>query len=429
MKNRKIPALLLALVMSLSCLCVSALAADVKMLTIRYTGAGSDKLTVSGGNVSQYFEDGTWVGTLSANDGSKWSSMKLATIVIENGKVAETEILVPGSQITANTILRFSLINSNTGNEVYGVWPDDSSTSGATSGSNTSSGSTGGTSAGGASAGGAAGGAVAAATNVEVSKASNGTVKVSNTAAKAGDKVTVTLTPSTGYEADTLTVKDKSGATVEATKNADGTYTFTMPAASKLPVSVSATFKKAETKPVDNGTGFVDVAADAYYADAVKWAVAQGITNGKDAADTFKPNDVCTRAEAVTFLYRAAGAPDVALSSQFKDVAGDAYYAKAVAWAVANGITNGKDAANTFCPTDTCSRAEIVTFLARYEKATAGDASRFIDVNASDWFAGSVGWAVGNGITNGKDANNTFKPADTCTRAEIVTFLYRDFVK
>ena len=281
------------------------------------------------------------------------------------------------------------------------------------------------------SGGGAAGGGGAAA-NVTTSSATNGTIKVSNTAAKAGDKVTVTLTPSTGYEADTLTVKDKSGATVEATKNADGTYTFTMPAASKLPVSVSATFKKAETKPVDDGTGFIDVAADAYYADAVKWAVNHDpqITNGKDATNTFKPTDVCTRAEAVTFLYRAAGAPDVAVTNQFKDVASDTWYAKAVAWAVANGITNGKDAVDTFKPTDTCSRAEIVTFLARLAKAANTAAStQFKDVSADDYFAGSVAWAVNNGITNGKNATDTFLPKDGCTRAEIVTFLYRDFVK
>ena len=279
-------------------------------------------------------------------------------------------------------------------------------------------------------AGGGGGGGAAA--NVTTSSATNGTIKVSNTAAKAGEKVTVTLTPSTGYEADTLTVKDKSGATVEATKNADGTYTFTMPAASKLPVSVSATFKKAETKPVDDGTGFIDVAADAYYADAVKWAVGHDpqITNGKDAANTFKPTDVCTRAEAVTFLYRAAGAPDVAVTNQFKDVASDTWYAKAVAWAVANGITNGKDAVDTFKPTDTCSRAEIVTFLARLAKAANTAAStQFKDVAADDYFAGSVAWAVNNGITNGKNAADTFLPKDGCTRAEIVTFLYRDFVK
>ena len=186
-----------------------------------------------------------------------------------------------------------------------------------------------------------------------------------------------------------------------------------------------------QTTPVNPtpSTGFIDVPANAYYADAVKWAVEQGITNGKNAADTFKPNDVCTRAEAVTFLYRAAGSPDVAASSQFKDVVSGSWYEKAVAWAVANGITNGKDAADTFCPNDTCTRAEIVTFLARFEKAAAVSNSQFTDVPANEWYAGSVGWAVAQGITNGKDSATTFKPADSCTRAEIVTFLYRDFVK
>lgn len=277
---------------------------------------------------------------------------------------------------------------------------------------------------GGVGGGGGGGGAVA---NVTVAKAANGSVKVSNTSANAGDKVTVTLTPNSGYEADTLTVKDKNGKEITATKAADGTYTFTMPASSSFPVTVTATFKAAAAQ----GTGFIDVPADSWYAAAVDWAVNHDpqITNGKDAVNTFKPNDICTRAEAVTFLYRAVGAPDVALSDRFTDVSADAYYAKAVAWAVANGVTNGKDAADTFCPTDTCTRAEIMTMIARFEKAAAGDASRFIDVDASDWFAGSVGWAVGKGITNGKDAENTFKPADSCTRAEIVTFLYRDMVK
>ena len=273
--------------------------------------------------------------------------------------------------------------------------------------------------------GGGGGGALTPA-NVSATTSANGTIKVSDTAAKAGDKVTVTVTPKTGYETDAVTVKDKNGNALTVTKNADGTYSFTMPAASLLPVSVEATYKRAEAV---SSTGFVDVVVGSFYEAAVKWAVEHGVTNGKGAADTFKPNDTCTRAEAVTFLYRAAGEPEVTVTTAFKDVVAGSYYEKAVAWAVANGITNGKNELDTFLPNDVCSRAEIVTFLARFEKATAGDASAFTDVNASEWYAGSVGWAVNNGITNGKDAADTFKPADSCTRAEIVTFLYRDFVK
>lgn len=250
--------------------------------------------------------------------------------------------------------------------------------------------------------------------------------------AAAPRTVSVTVSPAAGGSAtataNSVTIKVNAGYRIakvtvngaEVTIPANGVITGL-----KVSDKVVVTFEK---KAVST-TGFTDVPATAYYANAVKWAVEKGVTNGKDAVDTFKPNDVCTRAEAVTFLYRAAGSPEVEVTAAFKDVAADTYYAKAVAWAVANGITNGKNELDTFLPNDVCSRAEIVTFLARYEKATAGDASAFTDVNASEWYAGSVGWAVANGITNGKDAADTFKPADSCTRAEIVTFLYRDMVK
>lgn len=252
--------------------------------------------------------------------------------------------------------------------------------------------------------------------------------------AAAPRTVSVTVSPAAGGSAtataNSVTIKVNAGYRIakvtvngaEVTIPANGVITGL-----KVSDKVVVTFEKEAVST----TGFIDVAADAWYADAVKWAVEHEpqITNGKNAADTFLPNDVCTRAEAVTFLYRAAGSPEVEVTAAFKDVAADTYYAKAVAWAVANGITNGKNELDTFLPNDVCSRAEIVTFLARYEKATAGDASAFTDVNASEWYAGSVGWAVANGITNGKDAADTFKPADSCTRAEIVTFLYRDMVK
>lgn len=162
-----------------------------------------------------------------------------------------------------------------------------------------------------------------------------------------------------------------------------------------------------------------------FYFDAVEWAATNGITAGKGSPRTFKPNDVCTRAEAVTFLYRAAGSPDAGAGDRFTDVPPTAYYASAVAWAAANGITEGKNAADAFAPDDTCTRAEIVSFLARYRKSADGDAGSFTDVAASDWFASGVGWAAARGITTGKGAADTFKPHDSCTRAEIVTFLYR----
>ena len=171
---------------------------------------------------------------------------------------------------------------------------------------------------------------------------------------------------------------------------------------------------------------FTDVVAGSFYEAAVKWAVSKGITDGTSAT-TFSPDAPCTRAQAVTFLYRAAGEPEVTLGAAFTDVKAGSYYEKAVAWAVANGITNGTSA-TTFSPDAACTRAQIVTFLAHYEKAAAVSSDRFTDVAADAYYAGAVGWAAANGITDGTSATK-FSPEATCTRAQIVTFLYRDFVK
>ena len=168
---------------------------------------------------------------------------------------------------------------------------------------------------------------------------------------------------------------------------------------------------------------FTDVFRDTYYADAVAWAVEKGITTGTSAT-TFSPDQGCTRGQVVTFLWRAAGSPDVAISNAFSDVPSDQYYAKAVAWAVANNITlgvgNGK-----FAPNDVCTRGQIVTFLWRYENSPEVIGDSFSDVPASAYYSIPVSWAVANGITNGI-GNNRFAPEDVCTRAQIVTFLYRD---
>jgi len=172
-------------------------------------------------------------------------------------------------------------------------------------------------------------------------------------------------------------------------------------------------------------TCFVDVPADSFYADAVAWATANGITTGTTGT-TFSPDASCTRAQAVTFLYRAAGEPAVTVNTAFADVEAGSYYEKAVAWAVANGITNGVSAAK-FDPNAACTRAQIVTFLSRFEKAEAAS-SVFTDVLAGEFYAGAVGWAVANGITNGVSAT-MFAPNTACTRGQIVTFLYRDFVR
>ena len=174
----------------------------------------------------------------------------------------------------------------------------------------------------------------------------------------------------------------------------------------------------------DNSTSFVDVPANAYFADAVKWAVDKGITNG--LSDTmFGPYESCTRAQIVTFLWRAAGSPEPKAASSFTDVPASAYYAKAVAWAVENGITNGMTE-TTFAPDATCTRGQSVTFLYRALKGTASGSANFTDVKSDAFYADAINWAVANNVTNGT-SNTTFSPNADCTRAEIVTFLYRAY--
>ena len=168
---------------------------------------------------------------------------------------------------------------------------------------------------------------------------------------------------------------------------------------------------------------FADVPADAYYAEAVQWAVAQGITKGTSAA-AFSPDSTCTRAQIVTFLHRAAGSPEAAGGTVFSDVPEDAYYADAVRWAVAEGITRGTSE-TAFSPDAPCTRAQIVTFLHRAAGSPeAADAAAFSDVSDSAYYAGAVRWAVAGGVTRGTGADR-FSPDKTCTRAEAVTFLYR----
>ena len=174
----------------------------------------------------------------------------------------------------------------------------------------------------------------------------------------------------------------------------------------------------------DDSSKFADVPANAYFADAVKWAVDKGITNG--LSDTmFGPYESCTRAQIVTFLWRAAGSPEPKAASSFTDVPASAYYAKAVAWAVENGITNGMTE-TTFAPNATCTRGQSVTFLYRVLKGTASGSVNFTDVPANAFYTDAVNWAVANNVTNGT-SNTTFSPNADCTRAEIVTFLYRAY--
>ena len=249
------------------------------------------------------------------------------------------------------------------------------------------------------------------------SKTENGSVTVSPKNASKGDTVTVTVKPDSGYVLETLTVTDKNGNELTLKDKGDGKYTFTMPAGK---VEVKATFM--EDNSVLNF--FYDVPNGAYFYEAVKWAVDKGVTNG--LSDTmFGPYESCTRAQIVTFLWRAAGSPEPKTASSFTDVPANAYYAKAVAWAVENGITNGMTA-TMFAPDATCTRGQSVTFLYRALKGTASGSANFTDVKSDAFYADAINWAVANNVTNGT-SNTTFSPNADCTRAEIVTFLYRAY--
>lgn len=247
-------------------------------------------------------------------------------------------------------------------------------------------------------------------------KTENGTVTVIPRSAEKGDTVTITAKPDSGYQLDDLTVTDKNGKELKLTDKGNGKYTFTMPASK---VEVNATFvKEVETSP------FGDVSTSAYYYEAVKWTQEKGITGGIGNG-LFGPNQPCTRAQIVTFLWRAAGSPEPKSMSSFSDVSADSYYAKAVAWAVENGITTGTGDGK-FSPDATCTRAQSVTFPFRAIGKLVDSKAEFSDVPTDSYYANAVAWAVENGITNGI-GDGLFGPDNSCTRAQIVTFLYRAY--
>ena len=256
---------------------------------------------------------------------------------------------------------------------------------------------------------------------ITVKSAKNGDVTASHKSAAKGTTITLTVDPDKGYVLDTLTVLDGKDKEIKLTEK-NGKYTFTMPASK---VTVAAMFK-AEQSTGKNP--FTDVPAGSYYEDAVIWAVDKGITTGTSAT-TFNPNGICTRAQAVTFLWRAAGSPAAKSAVMpFTDVKAGSYYETAVLWAVENGITKGTSD-TTFSPDATCSRAQIVAFLWRSEKSpAAGTANPFADVKSTAYYADAVLWAVKEDITKGT-TSTTFSPDADCTRAQIVTFLYRAFNK
>lgn len=253
---------------------------------------------------------------------------------------------------------------------------------------------------------------------ITVKSAKNGDVTASHKSAAKGTTITLTVDPDKGYVLDTLTVLDGKDKEIKLTEK-NGKYTFKMPDSK---VEIQATFvKETEISP------FGDVSTDAYYYEAVKWAQKKGITGGI-GNDLFGPNQPCTRAQIATFLWRAAGSPEPKNMSSFSDVPTDSYYAKAVAWAVENGITTGTGDGK-FSPNAPCTRAQSVTFLYRASGSPAvSDSAVFADVEANAFYADAVAWAVANGVTNGT-TSSTFSPDNGCTRAQIVTFLYRAFNK
>ena len=251
---------------------------------------------------------------------------------------------------------------------------------------------------------------------INVDKTVNGSITVSPKSASKGSTVTITVKPDKGYELDALKALDKDGGKLKLTEK-NGKYTFTMPASK---ITISGSFVKQAETPVQI---FDDVPVTAYYYEAVKWAADKNITGGI-GNNLFDPDAACTRAQIVTFLWRAAGSPEPKTMRGFDDVSADAYYAKAVAWAIENGITAGTGEGR-FSPDATCTRAQAVTFLYRASGASAVSGnSAFSDVAADAYYAAAVAWAEKNGVTGGI-GGGLFGSDNTCTRAQIVTFLYR----
>ncbi|WP_337937182.1 S-layer homology domain-containing protein [Anaerotignum faecicola] len=252
-------------------------------------------------------------------------------------------------------------------------------------------------------------------------KTENGSLSVTPKNAKKGSDVTITATPDKGYEVDDIVAKDAKGNKLTLKDNGDGTYTFTMPA-SKVTVTVAFAEKKAE--PIVPEKLFADVSAEEYYYEAVKWASENGVTGGI-GENLFGANLPCTRAQIVTFLWRAAGSPEPKGMSGFVDVSADAYYVKAVAWAVEQGIVSGTSA-TTFSPDAVCTRAQSVAFLYRAFGEKVNKAAGFSDVSADAYYADAVAWAVENGVASGI-GGGLFAPDQNCARGQIVAFLYRAY--
>ena len=267
---------------------------------------------------------------------------------------------------------------------------------------------------GGGSTGGSSGYSISVPASTSIK---GGSITVSPRSADKGDTITITVKPDDGYELNKLTVTDAKGREVKLTDKGSGKYTFAMPGSS---VKIQVSFKEI-AEQVTNP--FTDVYESDYYYDAVLWAVANGVTNGTSAT-TFSPGVTVTRAQMVTFLWRAYGSPKATGSNSFADVSADAWYYDAVLWAVANGVTNGTSA-TTFSPDAPVTRSQAVTYQWRAAGSPVVAGDSFDDVAADAYYAGAVTWAVANGITNGTGGNK-FSPEVAVTRAQAVTFLWRE---
>jgi len=236
-----------------------------------------------------------------------------------------------------------------------------------------------------------------------------------NSQVAAGTPVTVSVIPNSGFRTMGVSVSNST-----ATRTGVNTFSFNVPSGVSN-VTVTPRFDR------DNGTVFEDVWSTDYYSSPVAWAVKQGITNGDGGTYTFNPSAGCTRAQMVTFLWRAAGYPTVSgVANPFWDVQPGSYYYNAVLWAVSKGITNGVESTR-FGVNEPVTRAQAVTFLYRFNNSPAASASSgFYDVPTAEYYAKAVTWAKNQGITNGDGSSVAFNPIGTCSRAQIVTFLYRD---
>ena len=269
-------------------------------------------------------------------------------------------------------------------------------------------------------------GSVSTSYTITIRDSRDGNVTANRRSAPAGATVTITITPDSGYVLETTSVTDKNGNDLKLTDKGNGKYTFTMPGSK---VEVKVTFM--EDNSVLNF--FYDVPNDAYYYEAVKWAQEKGITGGIGNS-LFAPNQPCTRSQIVTFLWRVAGSPVVNYLMPFTDVDEGAYYAEAVRWAASEKIVEGTTAA-TFAPNATVTRAQVVTMLYRFAKAQGMDTTQggmtireFDDFDSVPAYAlEAMDWAVNTGVFKGD--NNRLLPQNACTRAQIVTFLWRVFSK